>query len=291
MRSGPLLCALASAVLCSQSALSLKAVSFKYLESNSWVFKYGGLSLAVDPVLVGNLDFGIPLLYSGSRVYLDGEKELQTIVETCNYVLLSQGFDDHAHTPTLKRLRSLKPSMTYICPPSALAILKSCGIKEYNVKLISPGEQLSIVEKDVSLNIRATSGALLGPPWQATENGYIVTARDFPSVYYEPHVMFDATELADTSIDFVVTPIVAQKLPGYTLVDGGAKVIELCRLLKAKAIIPMANGELAQSGILTQLLLTEGAAGVKQFEDLLRESSLKTRLMSAPAGQEISVRV
>ncbi|GKF76117.1 hypothetical protein Tco_0225561, partial [Tanacetum coccineum] len=37
---------------------------------NSWLWEVGGVKLLVDPILVGNLDFGIPLLYDASKKYL-----------------------------------------------------------------------------------------------------------------------------------------------------------------------------------------------------------------------------
>ena len=160
------------------------------------------------------------------------------------------------------------------------------------MQTIKPGETLSLTGKSgEKVDFRATSGALLGPPWQATENGYIIQGKDFPSFYYEPHCMFDAAELSKFKVDCVITPIVPQRLPGYTLVDGGKKAIELCRLLNAKAIIPMANGELDASGILSKLLITPGERGVEDFENMLRDSSIKTKLMKAPAGDSIKIQI
>jgi hypothetical protein len=66
--------------------------------------------------------------------------------------------------------------------------------------------------------------------------------------------MYDADELAKYSVDYVITPIVSQELPAYTLVDGGAKALNLAETLSAKSIIPMNNGGLDQSGILSALV-------------------------------------
>jgi hypothetical protein len=40
--------------------------------------------------------------------------------------------------------------------------------------------------------VRATPGDRVGPPWQARENGYVVSSKgpDF-SLYYEPHCKFE----------------------------------------------------------------------------------------------------
>jgi L-ascorbate metabolism protein UlaG (beta-lactamase superfamily) len=269
---------------------ALKSIAFKYLESNSWLLKYGSaLSVAIDPVLQGNLDFGIPVLYSGQRKVINGEEELSNIAKNANYVLISQGFDDHAHSPTLRKLRQLQPAMSYICPPSAIPILKACDIQEYNIKSISPGETLRIAGQGTTLDIRATTGALLGPPWQAKENGYIISSKDFPSVYYEPHCMYDEDELKNLQADIVITPIVAQRLPAYTLVDGDLKALNLCKVLKSKFVLPMANGELTQSGILSKLLITEGAEGADVFVELLKSSPIVTQYVPAKAGTVVQV--
>ena len=41
-----------------------------YLEGNSWLWDVGGLNILVDPILVGNLDFGIPWLYDAAKKFL-----------------------------------------------------------------------------------------------------------------------------------------------------------------------------------------------------------------------------
>jgi hypothetical protein len=38
-----------------------------HLEGNSWLWEVAGLQILVDPVLVGNLDFGIPFLYDAAK--------------------------------------------------------------------------------------------------------------------------------------------------------------------------------------------------------------------------------
>lgn len=41
-----------------------------YLEGNSWLWEVGGVKILVDPVLVGNLDFGLPWLYDAAKKFL-----------------------------------------------------------------------------------------------------------------------------------------------------------------------------------------------------------------------------
>ena len=40
------------------------------LQGNSWLWEVGGMKLLVDPILVGNLDFGIPWLYDAAKKFL-----------------------------------------------------------------------------------------------------------------------------------------------------------------------------------------------------------------------------
>lgn len=73
--------------------------------------------------------------------------------------------------------------------------------------------------------------------------------------------MYDESQLSRYApVDYVITPVVAQQLPFYTLVDGGPKALRLAQILKPKAIIPMANGELEQSGLLASIVKTAGTS-------------------------------
>lgn len=39
-------------------------------QGNSWLWEVGGAKILVDPILVGNLDFGIPWLYDAAKKFL-----------------------------------------------------------------------------------------------------------------------------------------------------------------------------------------------------------------------------
>lgn len=41
------------------------------------------------------------------------------------------------------------------------------------------------------------------------------------TLYLEPHLMFDLSELSAMKADVVIAPVVPQRLGGLTLVDGG----------------------------------------------------------------------
>lgn len=218
-----LLFALLLSFVCSSRQFKIIRNSVTYLETNTWLLSLGSLNILLDPVLSAPLDFGIPLLYSGSKVKVDGKQFLKEVSQSIDYVLLSQGLDDHAHTPTLKEIRRTLPGMKYIAPSSALPILQSCGIDSSCVTILRPGET-TVLAKGTSraVSITATAGALLGPPWQQKENGYVLRPADsaatFPSIYYEPHCNYDTEEVAALRADYVITPVVAQELPYFTLV-------------------------------------------------------------------------
>jgi L-ascorbate metabolism protein UlaG (beta-lactamase superfamily) len=262
----------------------------KFLESNTWVFKFGDVQIFSDPVM-SQLDFGIPAVYRGNKRFIDEDAELQSAAQTSDLVLISQGFDDHAHRPTLLKLKSMRPDMAYVCPPSAVSILKGCGIGDEMITTLQHGQKYEVAKGKTRVEILATSGALLGPPWQTKENGYIIrpapgTSVKFPSVYYEPHCMFDETELRRAApVDYVITPVVAQKLPRFTLVDGGEKALDLAKALGAKCIIPMMNGELEQAGVLSRIIRKEGS--VEEFQDVVSKSRAGIKVISEPAGSEI----
>mmetsp|Transcript_13804 Transcript_13804/g.20675 ORF Transcript_13804/g.20675 Transcript_13804/m.20675 type:complete len:318 (+) Transcript_13804:57-1010(+) len=264
---------------------------FRFLESNTWDVTVNNVNIFIDPVM-SQLDFGIPLLYTGNKKVVNGPTELKNVATKSDIILISQGFDDHAHRPTLTELSKSFPTKKYVCPPSAKPILLSCGVKDQYISTIRPGEMFVFTnEKGNSVEIKATTGALLGPPWQPKENGYLIRAlptissvSDKYDLYYEPHCMFDEQELSQFSADVVITPIVSQELPAYTLVAGGEKALRLAQVLNAKFVVPMANGNLKQEGLLSVVISSSGSEA--EFNGLLERSGSKTKLVSAPAGQD-----
>lgn len=269
--------------------------SFCFLESNSWEIRTKAIHFLIDPVL-DTLDFGIPWLYSGKKRVLNGPEELSRLVknhrqsspfelssEYIDFILISQGLDDHAHKPTLTRLQKLLPDLLYIIPPSAEKILLGCGINKKNMIILSHGQSFEKKKLGETLKIIATSGALVGPPWQEKENGYVIQSvndkSSLSSFYYEPHGMFNPEELREYEgkIPIVISPIVSQEIsisdavPSYTLVVGNEQVIDLVEKLKPKYLIPMLNGDLNQAGLLASILKTTGSE--LEFEETLRKNT------------------
>ena len=137
------------------------------------------------------------------------------------------------------------------------------------------------------LKIIATTGALLGPPWQAKENGYLIKPKSssLPSLYCEPHCMYDSNELSRYKADYVITPIISQELPAYTLVDGMEKALKLAETLSASSIIPMNNGGLVQSGLLSAIVGAKGSE--EEFRNLMTKYSLPFKLETVIPGEAL----
>jgi uncharacterized membrane protein YgcG len=203
------------------------------------------LTILIDPILEGPLDFGLPGgLYVGTKKTLPSYGLTESSVRPLfpiDCLLLTQGLEDHAHVKTLKKLFSLDPDIPIIAPPSAKNALQNAGFigaassttSRQQVRFINHGEEIVIRPRqgrgggqgqdgDIgAATIRATEGALVGPPWQKRENGYIISPvtlpvappnnnnnnnnhdgknhntiiSSFPSIYIEPHVEFNEEEL------------------------------------------------------------------------------------------------
>ncbi|KAF5757530.1 putative ribonuclease Z/Hydroxyacylglutathione hydrolase [Helianthus annuus] len=235
-----------------------------YLEGNSWLWEVGGVKILVDPILVGNLDFGIPLLYDAGKKYLKNF-QLSDLPEI-DCVLITQSLDDHCHLKTLTPLSQKLPNLKVISTPNAKPLLDPLFT---NVIYLEPGQNSEIQTSDGShVKIRATSGPVLGPPWQRPENGYIVTSPQGElSLYYEPHCVYDKEIIGKERADIVITPVIKQLLPSFTLVSGQEDAVQLAKLLNSKFVVPLKNGDLDSKGVLAKLVTSDGT--VESFKALL----------------------
>jgi L-ascorbate metabolism protein UlaG (beta-lactamase superfamily) len=145
--------------------------------------------------------------------------------------------------------------------------------------------------KSEGILICATIGALVGPPWQTRENGYILRPEGAPSVYIEPHVEFSPKELMkEALVDVVITPIVGQGLPAFDLVHGPQDTIRLLETLRPKLVIPMPNGNVQTEGIISPLVQTIGSTS--EFRQRLKDSKLSTtKVMDLSPGQDYIVKI
>uniref|UniRef100_A0A5B6YKI2 Metallo-beta-lactamase domain-containing protein n=1 Tax=Davidia involucrata TaxID=16924 RepID=A0A5B6YKI2_DAVIN len=226
-----------------------------YLEGNSWLWEVGGLKILVDPILVGNLDFGIPWLYDAAKKFL---KNFQlTDLPGVDCLLITQSLDDHCHLRTLKPLSQKLPNLRVIATPNAKELLDPLF---RNVTYLEPGQSSEIEARNGSqVKVRATAGPVLGPPWQRPENGYLVISPQGElTLYYEPHCVFNKNFLQKERADIVITPVIKQLLPNFTLVSGQEDAVQLAKILHAKFIVPMKNGDLDSKGLLSSLIQAEG---------------------------------
>ncbi|KAL0327035.1 UNVERIFIED_CONTAM: hypothetical protein Sangu_1781500 [Sesamum angustifolium] len=222
-----------------------------YLEGNSWLWEVGGVRILVDPILVGNLDFGIPWLYDAAKKFLKNFK-LDDLPEI-DCLLITQSLDDHCHLNTLKPLSQRLPNLRVITTPNAKALLDPLFS---NVTYLEPGQGSEIqLSNGSSVKIQATAGPVLGPPWQRPENGYLVTSPEGQlRLYYEPHCVYNENFLEKKQADIVITPVIKQLLPNFTLVSGQEDAVRLSKLLQAKFIVPLKNGDLDSKGLLSSLI-------------------------------------
>lgn len=258
-----------------------------YLEINCWLISLGGLTVLVDPILEGPLDFGLPpAVYSASKRVLP-RRGLVRALPALDAILISQGLDDHAHDATLGALAAAGCTAPIVAPPSARAALEK-HFQPSQVRYLSPGDARVLRGAGGGeLRIRATSGALVGPPWQARENGYVLRdeSSDF-SAYYEPHVEFDAAELrALAPVDVAITPISGQGLPAFELVHGPADAARLVQTLRPRWVLPMANGDIDATGVAAAIVQSVGSPG--EFERLLDEAGVGAQVVAVSPGKPL----
>lgn len=138
------------------------------------------LSVVVDP-LASQLDFGIPWGYRANKKIMSEDETIDAICDADpRYCLLTMGLDDHTHLPTLRRLRDRMPDMKYVIAPSCVGKLTEMGIRPECMTVLDHGKSFDLLSNDdrgdggVGAIVTATRGALVGPPWQRRENGYLL---------------------------------------------------------------------------------------------------------------------
>jgi hypothetical protein len=70
-------------------------------------------------------------------------------------------------------LEAMPRDIPIIAQPEAAERIKPLGFK--NLTTISPGQTMQLCGG--KLQLRATAGALVGPPWSARQNGYALRVR------------------------------------------------------------------------------------------------------------------
>jgi L-ascorbate metabolism protein UlaG (beta-lactamase superfamily) len=272
---------------------------YTHLECNGQLWRFTSrdtsLSVVVDP-LASQLDFGIPLGYRANKKILSEQATIDLIRKADpSHCLLTMGLDDHTHSPTIRRLRETNPNMRYVVAPSAERKLLDSGVDASMISVLRHGQSYDFMQ---GASVTATPGALVGPPWQMRENGFLlqfygngIQDNDNLSIYYEPHndVVLGDIQKMKIQADIVVMPITKQSLPAqfpamtqFTLVYGAERALEIAETLRAKVIIPLGNGVLDTDGPLAQMIQASG--DVHEFELLLNdrnESEIELRKKQA----------
>ncbi|MDJ0716331.1 MAG: MBL fold metallo-hydrolase [Prochloraceae cyanobacterium] len=242
-----------------------------YLDSNSWLIEIAQKKILIDPWLVGQLVFGdAPWFFKGKKLYD------RQIPEDIDLILLSQGLEDHAHTPTLK---TLDRNIPVVGSPTAAKVVEELG---YTSVTALDHEQTHILGDKVE--IKAVPGSPIGP--QLVENGYLIKNLETGhNLYYEPHGYHSPSLKQYAPVDVIITPIVNLKiLYLLSFIKGQQSALEVCQWLQPQVILPTAaGGDVKFEGLLVSVLSAEGSA--EQFRSLLSQNNLSTRVIEPKPGE------
>ena len=254
---------------------------YTYLGGNSWfaTFAASGVKVLCDPWLVGDLTFwDLPELYKGTKASLAGrEREWLERAKTADVILLSQGWEDHAHRPTL---RLLPRHIPVVGSPAAAEVAKALGFTrvtglranasvEVTTREASDERAVSGRDAREKLLVVVAEGASVGPPWSEREAGFFLAdgARG-ARLYYEPHCSYVAASVrrgvaqVGGRVDVCVTPVRSVDVAGFALVAGDGAAADLVETLGTpRLVVPLRNGELEQTGASVGLLGTDGTTG------------------------------
>jgi L-ascorbate metabolism protein UlaG (beta-lactamase superfamily) len=252
------------------------AMQLTWLDSNYWVMEIAGKRILLDPWLVGSL------VFANQSWFFQGEKPIKhPIPENIDLILLSQGLEDHAHSPTLK---VLDRNIPVVGSPSAAKVCKSLGY--VNVHSLEHGKSFVL---DGQIEIKAVPGAPIGPT--LVENGYILRNLNTPeSLYYEPHGFHSPSLKEEEAIEIIITPIVSLNLPLIgPFIQGQKSALEVCKLLKPEFILPTTTGGNTEyQGLLSRFLSEEGT--IEDFRSLLSQNNLDIKVIKPQPGEPIEIK-
>lgn len=282
--------------------------SYTHLEGNGqlWQATNGNTkaSIVIDP-LASQLDFGIPWGYRANKKSLSEQATIDLICAAQpSHCLLTMGLDDHTHLPTLEKLRERMPELRYIVAPSCEKKLLDFGLRAEQITVLDHGESCQLLEDGAS--VTATEGALVGPPWQKREIGFLLEINSGKevdggvSIYYEPHGDVILDNIKHLQADIMVSPVTKQSLPAqvpaegqFTLVYGGDRTLEIAESLGVEVIVPLGNGALQVEGPLAGLVAATG--DVCGFEKLVEQRNVgredTMRVAKATPGVRLTISV
>jgi L-ascorbate metabolism protein UlaG (beta-lactamase superfamily) len=246
-----------------------------WLDSNSWLIEIGEQRILLDPWLVDSLTFSnLDWLFKG---YRQQDREIPTNIDL---ILLSQGLEDHAHPPTL---RKLDKNIPVVASPNAAKVVQELAYT--NINILDHGEIFTLNNQ---IEIKAVPGSLIGP--NLVENGYLIKELASNStIYYEPHGNHSSQLQQFAPIDVIITPIIDLSLPlGLPIIKGMNSALEVAKWLKPQIMLPTAaGGDVEFTGVLNSFLQVKGS--VEEFQRLLEKNNLSTQVIAANPGEKVSV--
>ncbi|PSB11875.1 Zn-dependent hydrolase [Pleurocapsa sp. CCALA 161] len=249
-------------------------MNLTYFDSNSWLIEIDRMRILLDPWLIGKLTFGNQAwLFEGSK------NNSHPIPENIDLILLSQGLEDHAHPPTLKKLDK---SIPVVASPNAAKVVKELGYTNITALEHQKTYQLGQVK------IKAVPGSPVGPT--LVENGYIITGLESgKNIYYEPHGYHSDSLQESAPIDVIITPIINLKLPLLgAVIRGQQTALQVCKQLNPQVILATAaGGDIDFKGVITSILKAEGS--VDEFNRLLEQNNLSTKAIDPQSGEIIEL--
>ncbi len=250
-------------------------MNLTYLDSNSWLIEIDGKRILLDPWLVGDLVFG-----NQAWLFKSKKNNPQPIPENIDIILLSQGLEDHAHPPTLKKLDKNIP---VVASPNGAKVVKELGYT--TVTSLEHGESFKLKEQ---VEIQAVPGSPVGPT--LVENGYIIKGLESgKNIYYEPHGNHSDCLKEAASIDVIITPLINLKLPLVgSVIKGQETALQVCKRLKPQVILATAaGGDVDVQGLITTILKADGT--IEEFKQLLQQNNLVTKAFDPQSGETIEL--
>lgn len=245
-----------------------------WLDNNSWLWEIADQRILVDPWLIGPLVFGQQeWLFKGHKV------EPQPIPENIDFILLSQGLEDHAHPQTLQ---ALDKSIPVVGSPNAAKVVREFGFTE--VTELEHGETVT----RAGLTIKAVPGAPIGP--MLLENGYVVTETTTGlKLFYEPHGYHQEELKTEAPVDVVITPMLNLSLPLMGPIIRGLKSAdELADWLDPQVMLPTTDARQTEyEGLLLTFLKSSG--GAEQVRERLAAVGKSTQIINPQVGDRFEI--
>ena len=245
-----------------------------WLDNNSWLWEIADQKILVDPWLVGSLTFG-----NATWLFKGEKKQPQSLPDHVDFILLTQGLEDHAHPETLQ---ALDKSIPVVGSPNAAKVVRELGFTD--VTVLEHGESTTCG----GVMVKAVPGSPIGPT--LLENGYVVTetATGF-KLFYEPHGYHQKELQQEAPVDVVLTPMLTLSLPLVGPIIRGLKSAdELADWLSPQVMLPTTDAqETAYEGLLVYILKASG--GAEQVRERLAARGKSIQVLAPKVGDRLEI--